>query len=149
MATTPDIPTVGEALDRLRIMAQQRKSSEMDKQEREDDDFQRAYDWFCDEARAILAALSDRHAGEGWQPIETAPRDGARVDLWIVRLSSSGRHHDEHRVPNCYWDARKDRWRTSWLRADGHPPIPANYVPTHWMPLPAPPSSTETGEQAG
>lgn len=87
-------------------------------------------------ARAALSA----HAGEGWRPIETAPKRGdIRVDLWIVRTSASGRHHDEHRVPNCYWDERKDRWRTNWLRSDGHPPIPPKYVATHWQPLPPPP----------
>lgn len=83
----------------------------------------------------------------GWQPIATAPKDGTRFDLWIVRLSSSGRCHDEHRVPNCYWDRRPGRFRTNWLRADGHKPIPPSYSPTYWMPLPDPPARHPTQEQ--
>jgi hypothetical protein len=76
-----------------------------------------------------------------WRDIESAPKDGkrSRVDLWLVRLSSSGKTHDEHRLPDCYWDERLGQWRSPWLRAEGHKPIPPHYAPTHWMPLPAPP----------
>jgi hypothetical protein len=67
---------------------------------------------------------------EGWQPIETAPKDGTRVlvfdQYWGVLMSywqlqatavnPPGREHDR-------WD---------WYAAPGA---------THWMPLPAPPEA--------
>lgn len=51
-----------------------------------------------------------------WQPIETAPRDGARI------LVSDGKS-----VTEGYW-------RRGWW-------IPATILPTHWMPLPPPPQT--------
>lgn len=45
-------------IERLRIMAKQRKSSQMDEDEQESADWQGAYDWFCDESRAVIAALT-------------------------------------------------------------------------------------------
>lgn len=48
-------------IERLRIMAKQRTSSQMDEDEREGADWQGAYDWFCDESRAIYAALTNDH----------------------------------------------------------------------------------------
>lgn len=77
-----------------------------------------------------------------WQPIETAPKDGTRVDLWVeVSLLGAGRETD------CYWD------RGAWF-------IPANnygdgcstydgQMPTHWMPIPEPPLSRNQNEGAG
>lgn len=48
-----------EALERLRIMAKQKLSSELDEEEQERADWQGAYDFFCTESRAALAALSE------------------------------------------------------------------------------------------
>ena len=75
-----------------------------------------------------------------WQPIETAPKEGTDVILSWWTLGSSdrkrivqagrfdkdngdGEYHSETWA-SCFWDG----WDT--------PP-----TPTHWMPLPAPPSS--------
>lgn len=48
-----------QVIERLRIMATQRTSTQMDEDEQEAADWQGAYDWFCDESRAIYAALSE------------------------------------------------------------------------------------------
>lgn len=63
-----------------------------------------------------------------WQPIETAPRDGAEVLTW---------NGTSRRIAAYAWD---DRWQSEGL---------PSFVPTHWMPLPEPHSSrvAETKER--
>ncbi len=63
-----------------------------------------------------------------WQPIETAPRDGTSVDLWI----ESGR--GGYRLENhCFING-------SWRDENGLPfGNPVTSSATHWMPLPEPP----------
>jgi hypothetical protein len=61
-----------------------------------------------------------------WLPIETAPRDGTRIDIFTV-------HGD--RIPDCYYDKEDDLWR--W-KNDYHMPRAEEEV-THWMPLPEAP----------
>ncbi len=58
-----------------------------------------------------------------WQPIETAPRDGAKILVWIFE------RHDIVR-----WD-----WQLEcWVTPDELLEI-GSKAPTHWMPLPEPP----------
>lgn len=79
------------------------------------------------EARAYIESL-ERDAAR-WQPIETAPRDGA-----LLLLACSNWPHSEvlgKPVPikvGGYWDGRWNVFGASW-------------EPTHWMPLPAPPAA--------
>lgn len=65
-----------------------------------------------------------------WQPIETAPNDGTRVDLWMPGLNGGSRAID------CHWVANE------WVDDDGVP-FSAIYGygrnPTHWMLSPEPP----------
>lgn len=86
-----------------------------------------------------LAAIAGQ--GDAWQPIETAPM------YTPVRLyAQGGGFHDEDFNPSgsvegflsddgnwcgAFWNAEQD----DWDRRDG-------IVPTHWMPLPAPPAIT-------
>ena len=65
----------------------------------------------------------------GWQPIETAPRDGTRVLCWGPPMM----------VAECEW--RFFQGTTGWWRSNQCPQV----RPTHWMPLPAPPAASETG----
>jgi hypothetical protein len=83
----------------------------------------------------------------GWQPIETAPRDGAKVLLWTdTRLCKNA---DTFALWGCehfqcvqigYWEddvdapMRKEMagWRTEFVGEA-----------SHWMPLPPPPGSDE------
>jgi len=67
---------------------------------------------------------------DGWQPIETAPRDQTFVDLWV-------RHPDgfSGRLPRCQ-RSLLDRW--GWRYGQQH--IPPEWA-THWMPEPEGPES--------
>jgi hypothetical protein len=62
-----------------------------------------------------------------WRGIESAPKDGTKIDLWVVFPKGA------HRYADGYWD--DGEWRLSvpesWY--DPRPQI------THWMPLPLPP----------
>lgn len=67
-----------------------------------------------------------------WHPIETAPKDGTAVDLWVIRPARPGR-----RYPDCIWDGEdwvldRDRARIISIGA-----IDCNDIPliraTHWM----------------
>ena len=81
-----------------------------------------------------------------WQPIETAPRDGTSVDLWIVGdpesivfyCPVSKRHRDrvrrEGRISDVWW--HDGAWRPKSGTAKLFP-IDAEI--THWMSLPEPP----------
>lgn len=70
-----------------------------------------------------------------WQPIETAPKDGTRVDLWA----------DGERVCDAWWNANRGKWMnpqptTNW----GIPVLEDDEATdgdraTHWMPLPEKP----------
>jgi len=80
--------------------------------------------------RRILTAL--RTPSQGWQPIETAPKDGSEIDLW-----ANGR-----RRANCRWGVF--RWHNGKPQDE---PCWGPYMmgeegplqPTHWQPLPTPP----------
>jgi hypothetical protein len=70
-----------------------------------------------------------------WQPIETAPLDGTRILAWF------GPSDGVHAVT---WE-ESVTGITSWcVDDDKHGPYPlrgySDPFPTHWMPLPAPPS---------
>ena len=65
--------------------------------------------------------------GAGWQPIETAPRDGSRfLGYW----PSSGRDGDV--AVTTWWDAFEGFWESPFESAD----YGADYGPTRWMPHP-------------
>jgi hypothetical protein len=75
---------------------------------------------------ALLAALDAEP--DGWQPIETAPKDGTEVDLWTA----------EGRRANCKW--RAGEWVEIGLDwSDNLTWLPVGCPPTHWTPIPAPP----------
>ncbi len=90
-----------------------------------------------------------------WQPIETAPKDGSVIDLWVTCQS------DARRVPDAYWShegfqygpVRQDG-KPGWAAAnmgydgcDGYADDPEDgQRATHWMPLP--PSPNKDGSDA-
>jgi hypothetical protein len=75
---------------------------------------------WCD--ACLLTAVLGLIEQQQWQPIDTAPKDGTDVLLLLTGGSK--------RVGN--WA----RLRACWS-VDALPPVP---TPTHWMPLPPPPS---------
>ncbi len=82
----------------------------------------------------LTAAIRDRDAVEarrpaepdGWRPIATAPKDGTRI---LVAWPNGA-------VQESYFAQRSNRWNDN-----------APTAPTHWMPLPVPPSSLPTPEE--
>lgn len=71
-----------------------------------------------------------------WKPIETAPKDGTKIDLWV-----RGK-----RIPDAYWiKSSDDPEFADWAvkTYDSHLcETVDSFVysePTHWMPLPEPP----------
>lgn len=99
-----------------------------------------------DFARALLAASA---AGQvGWQPIETAPKDGTVIDLWVG---------GDHRRTSCYWgrphhccgemgsycDSEWHDLVEGWV-GDLNEPLGVFTAPTHWMPLPPSPAMSAT-----
>lgn len=90
-------------------------------------------------AAAIRALSSPDHAdagkveGDGWLPIESAPKDGTLIDLWS----------DEYgRLTDCYWGAPMayEGGETGWVHAHSNEwaESPDEFV--HWRPLPSAPS---------
>ena len=75
-----------------------------------------------------------------WQPIETAPKDGTRIDLWTKTWIAASDSFMWKRITDCRW-SKGDALTNTPARWSGCDP---NRVPTHWMPIPAAP---EIGEQ--
>lgn len=74
----------------------------------------------------------------GWQPIDTVPLDGT----WVLLTGGNSSRHQYGDQPNnpgmaiCRWPIwEAGGWRDQWDDYYG----PEN--PTHWMPLPDPPSA--------
>jgi hypothetical protein len=79
-----------------------------------------------------------------WQPIETAPKDGSRIDGWAVNTVRP--ENVPGRYSNMWWEDGE------WVIGQRYQPFPieapiaATGEPvvklTHWMPLPEPPALT-------
>jgi hypothetical protein len=85
--------------------------------------------------RALQPAAPEQIAeGEGWQPISTAPRDGTRII--VTRTAPTGRN-----PAKIVWGAEGApqgwRWRQQKV---------IRFEPTHWRPLPAPPTNESAGQ---
>lgn len=87
----------------------------------------------------IAGALRD---AERWQPIESAPRDGT-----YILLGYADSHSEEGRWMG---DASRNHWgETGWFASDDDVLCEHPSKPTHWRPLPAPPTLNSAMQQGG
>lgn len=71
-----------------------------------------------------------------WQPIETAPKDGTVVDLWVI---DSGSVPSEYRVVDAFWQNPAGWWAAN-MGYDGETgPVWKDLKPTHWCRYQPPP----------
>jgi hypothetical protein len=70
----------------------------------------------------------------GWQPIETAPKDGTLVIAFYADRHGHGRYSLRYWAAGD-WGARSEGW------SDQHRQLRSS-DPTHWMPLPPPPAAS-------
>lgn len=81
----------------------------------------------------IVDAIRDaRDQGQaaGWRPIETAPKDGTKVDLWVYGLWPS---EGFSRIPDAWYDQHDNR---GWLMDGMDDPVPVEDRCDriiHWM----------------
>ena len=79
---------------------------------------------------------------DGWQDISTAPKDGTPVLLYSPEAAGKGRWVGRYNsAPNWHCVKIGDK--------EMPPPKPNNPgTPTHWMPLPEPPSKLDQDRDA-
>ncbi len=89
---------------------------------------------FAREIAALRAAYAIDSAKSQWRPIESAPKDGTEIIVWLASDFRTAMvvSYDRERPGDP-----KYPWRT--LAGIGY----AESLPTHWMPLPATPSEDE------
>jgi hypothetical protein len=79
----------------------------------------------------------------GWQPIETAPKDGSRILLWDdnLKIAVSGNWHVEPTMdnPSDGYTPVWAWWVSDWDILD----MWEDSTPTHWMPLFEPPKESD------
>lgn len=81
------------------------------------------------------APIPEAGNGDGWLPIETAPKDGTQV---LCAFFSWGE-------PDKGYSMEVVSWMGDCWASEAYP----IYPPTHWRPLPSPPSirSSDTGRE--
>ena len=94
------------------------------------------YSDFHQAANKARAALSEAKAG-GWQPIETAPKDGTEMLLLFGNA--------EYIFGKTHGRVRAACWTGSGASANWSLPYFKDNPPTAWQPLPAPPAQRGEG----
>lgn len=91
-------------------------------------------EWHSDTCLAALSesSLPAAEGQSGWQPIETAPIDGERLILGWDDSASLPMHAEMGRFRSGTGKG------SGWCNTYGHS---FSGMPTHWMPLPAPPAT--------
>lgn len=82
-----------------------------------------------------------------WMPIESAPKDGTLIDLWVTGTHFTGRISDSKWGLPSDEDGEPVEDEPCWVSLDWHTTydewywMDVEYAPTHWMPLPPPPKT--------
>ena len=100
-------------------------------------------EWVLHEDAETLKAENARlRAAQTWRPIETAPKDGTPILIWVESPATGDRRTHRARWAIPYEDAPESRcwWETAYPR--GHSPVVTEFV-RGWMPWPEPPARTE------
>lgn len=92
---------------------------------------------------AMLAAAPEPPAEDGWQPIETAPKDGT-----VILVTNANYFGEVQRCQIVSWSgvildsSRPGFSNVGWHNqfSDVDEDEPAKNLFTHWQPLPAPPA---------
>ena len=92
---------------------------------------QSVYEGMARRIESLEAQLAAVQMDTEWQPIETAPRDGTRVLLF-----GRGPYDD---IEAFTGEFSFDRWLAAPNEASEY--MPESCSPTHWIPLPEPPTS--------
>jgi len=74
-----------------------------------------------------------------WQPIETAPRDKTAILIYEPPAAIV--------VAWFIGEGQQDLWTDGQTRGIYDDPL--EYIPTHWMPLPDPPTAAPQQEREG
>jgi hypothetical protein len=90
-------------------------------------------------SQALLSAYERGRAEREWQPIETAPKDGTKVDLWVIFKEAGPR-----RFPDAHWNDKLGGWQLGEYNALDYMTPPTI---THWMKVPPPPAKENANER--
>ena len=71
---------------------------------------------------------------KGWRPIETAPMDGTDILCWCVEPEFEGEENPRTEQRVCFFSQMQEDY-SCWMSHYGY-----EQRPTHWMPLPQPPT---------
>jgi hypothetical protein len=80
----------------------------------------------------------------GWQPIETAPKDGTRIWIFTPGYTQENGYRHEPFMLTAWWDENEgeDGALVAPLSDGFEVAVTYHFAsPTHWMPLPPPPVS--------
>lgn len=97
----------------------------------------------------LQARIAELEAERAWRPIETAPKDGTYVDLWVHHATLPLR--EGFRIANACWVVTPTRGRApGWYYEYGEElasPLDYGRICTHFRLLP--PAPTERGTEEG
>lgn len=114
--------------------------------------FHKAWRHYEKAATAAIAAM--RGEPVGWQPIESAPRDGtailaygtmpgenARVNGWVCVRETKWRCYPKGSPGYARWETGDGTLGLGWDWYESVHNWAHTWTPTHWRPLPTPPDS--------
>lgn len=80
----------------------------------------------------ICARYAEARQASAWQTIESAPKDGTKVDLWAKTWAPAFDRFEYRRFADCWWWKGDSLGNSSpqWME------LSKDWRPTHWMPIP-------------